>query len=89
MPSSSPATGPTRVIGTLRRECLAHLLITGPRHLAAVLREYVEHYTARTDGSINTRPKAALPRFLARPSGHYAATGSAAFCTSTCSPGGT
>ena len=33
-----------RIIGTLRRECLDHLLITGPRHLAAVLREYVEHY---------------------------------------------
>ena len=31
-----------RFIGTLRRECLDHLLITGPRHLDAVLREYVE-----------------------------------------------
>jgi len=29
-----------RFIGTLRRECLDHVLITGPRHLAAVLREY-------------------------------------------------
>jgi putative transposase len=33
-----------RFIGTLRRECLDHLLITGPRRLAAVLEEYVEHY---------------------------------------------
>ena len=33
-----------RFIGTLRRECLDHLLIIGPRHLAAVLREYVRHY---------------------------------------------
>ena len=33
-----------RFIGTLRRECLDHLLITGPRHLAAVLHEFVEHY---------------------------------------------
>ena len=32
-----------RFIGSLRRECLDHLLITGPRHLAAVLGEYVEH----------------------------------------------
>ena len=29
-----------RFIGTLRRECLDHLLITGPRHLDVVLREY-------------------------------------------------
>ena len=33
-----------RFIGTLRRECLDHMLITGPRHLAVVLREYLEHY---------------------------------------------
>jgi putative transposase len=30
-----------RWIGTLRRECLDHLLITGRRHLAAVLSEFV------------------------------------------------
>src|SRR6185312_16213754 len=33
-----------RFIGTLRRECLDHILITGPHHLAVVLREYIEHY---------------------------------------------
>jgi putative transposase len=33
-----------RWIGTLRRECLDHLLITGPRHLAGVLQQYLEHY---------------------------------------------
>jgi putative transposase len=33
-----------RFIGTLRRECLDHLLITGPRHLAVVLQENLEHY---------------------------------------------
>lgn len=33
-----------RFIGTLRRECLDHVLLIGPRHLAAVLQEYVEHY---------------------------------------------
>ena len=33
-----------RLIGTLRRECLDHILITGPRHLDAVLREYIGHY---------------------------------------------
>ena len=35
-----------RFIGTLRRECLDHLLITGSRHLDVVLREYVQHYDA-------------------------------------------
>jgi transposase InsO family protein len=33
-----------RFIGTLRHECLDHLLIIGTRHLTAVLREYIDHY---------------------------------------------
>jgi putative transposase len=33
-----------RVIGTLRRECLDHLIIINERHLGSVLREYVAHY---------------------------------------------
>jgi putative transposase len=33
-----------RFSGTLRRECLDHLLITGRRHLEAVLHEFIEHY---------------------------------------------
>ena len=33
-----------RFIGTLRRECLDHMLITGPRHLDLVLREYIQHF---------------------------------------------
>ncbi len=33
-----------RVIGTLRRECLDHLIIVNERHLRRVLREYVAHY---------------------------------------------
>src|SRR5690349_22293170 len=35
-----------RFIGTLRRECLDHMLITGPRHLDNVLREYLQHFNA-------------------------------------------
>jgi transposase InsO family protein len=31
-----------RFIGTLRRECLDHILITGRRHLDVVLREYTQ-----------------------------------------------
>jgi len=46
-----------RFIGTLRRECLDHLLITGPRHLTLVLQEYIEHYnTHRPHRSLRQRP---------------------------------
>jgi putative transposase len=50
-----------RFIGTLRQECLDHLLITGPRHLAVVLREFVEHYnTHRPHRSLRQQPPAGL-----------------------------
>jgi len=53
-----------RFIGTLRRECLDHLLITGPRHLAQVLQEYIEHYnTHRPHRSLHQQP----PRPATRP----------------------
>jgi len=46
-----------RFICTLRRECLDHLLITGPHHLAVVLREYIQHYNAhRPHRSLHQRP---------------------------------
>ena len=48
-----------RFIGTLRRECLDHLLITGPRHLDVVLREYVQHFNAhRPHRSLHQHPPA-------------------------------
>ena len=48
-----------RFIGTLRRECLDHLLITGPRHLDIVLREYVQHFnTHRPHRSLDQHPPA-------------------------------
>jgi putative transposase len=48
-----------RFIGTLRRECLDHLLIVGPQHLTAVLREYTQHYNAhRPHRSLHQRPPA-------------------------------
>src|SRR5512133_2955840 len=48
-----------RFIGTLRRECLDHLLITGPHHLTVVLREFVEHYNAhRPHRSLDQHPPA-------------------------------
>lgn len=36
-----------RRIGTLRRECLDHLIVRNERHLSRVLREYVAHYNAK------------------------------------------
>src|SRR5215213_8313339 len=48
-----------RWIGTLRRECLDHLLISGRRHLATVLREFVDHYnTHRPHRSLDQHPPA-------------------------------
>jgi transposase InsO family protein len=42
-----------RLVGTLGRECLDHLIIVNERHLRAVLREFVRHYN-------ETRPHRAL-----------------------------
>ena len=48
-----------RWFGTFRRECLDRLLILGRRHLARVLRVYVEHYNAhRPHRSLGQRPPA-------------------------------
>ena len=33
-----------RYVGTLRHECLDHLLIYGERHLRRILAEYAQHY---------------------------------------------
>ena len=33
-----------RVIGTLRRDCLDHVIVLGERHLRRILRKYLEYY---------------------------------------------
>ena len=33
-----------RVIGTLRRECLDHLIVLNEQHLASILSEFVAYY---------------------------------------------
>jgi hypothetical protein len=46
-----------RYVGTLRRECLDHLLIYGKRHLQRILAEYARHYNEhRPHQSQDQRP---------------------------------
>jgi len=66
-----------RVIGTLRRECLDHLIIINERHLRSVLREYVAyhnggrpHATLRLETPTGPPARAGPPRagrIIARP----------------------
>jgi transposase InsO family protein len=41
-----------RVIGTLGRECLDHLIVRNEQHLHAILREFVAYYNA--EGPLRT-----------------------------------
>jgi transposase InsO family protein len=72
-------------IGTLRRECLDHLLITGlppPRGGAAGVQRTTTP-TARTDRLISTRPQPHSPTLRRDQPAPAAGTGSAASYTST------
>jgi hypothetical protein len=79
-PTSTSSTPPDehreRHSGTLIRivcrECLDHLLITGPRHLAATLHEYLECFnTHNPHRSLRQHPPAGpTPRRPERPSSH-------------------
>jgi transposase InsO family protein len=43
-----------RLIGTIRRECVDHLIVFGEAHLRRILREYVAYYNAsRTQRALN------------------------------------
>jgi transposase InsO family protein len=51
-----------RWVGSVRRECLDHVLIFGRRHLQRVLDAYAEHYNrARPHRSIDLRPPDPAP----------------------------
>ena len=66
-----------RVVGTLRRECLDHMIIVNERHLRRVLREYLDHYNrGRPHRSLNLETPTGPParagppesgRIVARP----------------------
>ena len=61
-----------RFIGTLRRDCLDHILIIGPRHVEAVLGGFAQHYNAhRLHRSRHQRPPTdtspPLPKATIRP----------------------
>lgn len=59
-----------RWVGSVRRECLDWLLITGGRHLRHVLREYADHYNAaRPHRSLRLLPP------LGPPAGHGSGQG--------------
>ena len=46
-----------RVIGSIRRECLDHVIVLNERHLRRILREYFHYYnTCRTHLSLNKDP---------------------------------
>jgi putative transposase len=53
-----------RLVGTLRRDCLDHVLVFGERHAERILREYVRYYHRRPHRSLQTQPPAGV-RWLA------------------------
>jgi transposase InsO family protein len=45
---------PERLIGSIRRECLDHVIVLGERHLRRVLKSYFDYYhNSRTHLSLN------------------------------------
>jgi transposase InsO family protein len=57
-----------RLVGTLRRECLDHLIIVDERHLRLILTEYAAHYNrGRPHRSLDLQPPEGAPARAAPP----------------------
>ena len=51
-----------RVIGSIRRDCLDHVIVLNERHLCRILSEYISYYhTCRTHLSLNKDPPETRP----------------------------
>jgi len=81
-PNANAVAIAERWVGTVRRECLDHLLITGRRHLLRVLHGYVQHNRHRPTAASTCRPLSSQrvkpSRDRQPPSRSTAATSSAA-----------
>ena len=74
MPSPRPVASPRanaiaeRFIGTLRRECLDHLIILDEQHLRSVLAEFVEYYNLnRSHRTLSLQTPVQVPRAVEGP----------------------
>jgi len=56
-----------RVIGSIRRECLDHVIIFGEEHLRRILREYVRYYNGSRP-HLSLAGNSPIPREIERPS---------------------
>jgi transposase InsO family protein len=42
-----------RLIGSIRRECVDHIIVLGEAHLRRILKSYADYYSDRTHRSLN------------------------------------
>jgi putative transposase len=56
-----------RLIGSIRRECLDHVVVIGGRHLLRILRKYVDYYN-KSRTHLSLAKDAPRPRSVQRPS---------------------